>query len=47
MSKCVVCRKVQEKGITKGGKFFCCGVCLKQFEDKNKPDTKNNVCEFC
>lgn len=47
MEKCVVCGKKTDKFIKKGGKAFCCTDCLKQFEDKNKPDTKSNVCEFC
>ncbi|MBI4044274.1 MAG: hypothetical protein HY392_01030 [Candidatus Diapherotrites archaeon] len=48
MAKCVVCgKKCGDKSIRKGGKDFCCVDCLKQYEDKNKPDTKANVCEFC
>lgn len=48
MVKCFVCGKVcDDKNILKGGKTFCCASCLKQFEDKNKPNTKDNVCEFC
>ena len=40
-------KKLGDKKIRKGGKEFCCADCVKQFEDKNKSDTKDNVCEFC
>jgi len=46
--KCVVCGKaVGDKKIIKGGKIFCCAECVKFYEDKKKPNKKDNVCEFC
>jgi len=47
MPKCMVCGKIVEKGISKGANFFCCTDCLKQFEDPRKPNTKDDICEFC
>jgi hypothetical protein len=47
MKKCIVCEKKVEKGITKGGRFFCCPECVKHYEDEHKSDTKDEVCEFC
>jgi len=44
---CDVCHKNSAKCIYKNGKKFCCGECVKHFEDENKPDEKSEVCEFC
>lgn len=47
--ECYVCGKDvdAEECIEIDDKKFCCGECKDRYEDKQKEDEKQEVCQFC
>jgi hypothetical protein len=46
--ECYVCGKeVGDDPIEEDGKKFCCEDCQEQYEHEEKPDEKEEVCQFC
>ncbi|MFB6208143.1 MAG: hypothetical protein ABEJ69_02240 [Candidatus Nanohaloarchaea archaeon] len=46
---CYVCGKEvdSDKCIEEDGKTFCCEECKQHYEDVEKPDEKEEICQFC
>lgn len=47
--ECYVCGKDIDSDdcVEFDGHKFCCKECKKQYEDEEKPDDKEEICEFC
>ena len=46
--ECYVCGKeLGDDTVEEDGKSFCCEDCKETYEKEEKPDEKEEVCQFC